>query len=200
MYHAQGLLLPPPFAYSFGSSTSFQVSTNSLCNLHLFRLEPGNRSPCQNKKRRTSERDNTTEDLQFDIGAVLHIRDKGASNRSTSQGGERDNRKICTITDADFTQVRDLSDDCWGKRNEGTGAEAVQGAKDDCRRVAARGQPERQDQDGGEISRQNHHIEAAEVVGYVACEGSAEDALPYVRAQDITSSDREETFTSPRSK
>lgn len=105
-----------------------------------------------------------------------HVRHQRAPDRVPRERGERDDGEERAIADTDLAHVGDLRDQCRAEGDEGARAEAVQGGEDDGGGVGARGEPEGEDEDGGEVGHNDHHVEAAEAVGGVAREGAAEDA------------------------
>ncbi len=68
-----------------------------------------------------------------------------------------------------------MRDEGRGEGYEGAAAEAEEGGEEDVRDVAAGGEPEAEDQEGGEDGGGDHGVEAAGFVGDVAGDGAAED-------------------------
>lgn len=138
---------------------------------------PTNTAPRRHKGRRARNHHHPAEHLQPRKAPVHHVRDQGPADRVPRERGDCDDGEEGAVADADLAHVRDLRDQGRGQGDEGAGAEAVQRAEDDGGGVAAGGEPQGQHEDGGEVGRQDHHIEAAEAVGGVAGEGAAEDAV-----------------------
>lgn len=100
---------------------------------------------------------------------------ESSSDRVPRQGSNGDDSEEGTVADTDFAHVRDLSYDSGAEGDEGAGTETVEGAEDDGGGVAAGGEPDCENDDGGEVGHEDHGVEAAEAVTEVAWESTAED-------------------------
>ena len=104
--------------------------------------------------------------------AVL-VRNQRSANRVSAQGRHTDDGEHGTGSDADFTDIADLSNEGGRHADKGAGAEAIEGGEDDDGSVRAGGEPESEDNDAAEVGHYNHDVEAAEAVSEVSGENTA---------------------------
>lgn len=102
-------------------------------------------------------------------------RDQRAPNRVPHQSRDTDDREHSPRADADLANIRYLGDARGGEADEGAGGKAVEGGEEDDGHVAARGEPEAEDERAGEEGHEDHGVEAAQLVGDPAGERAAED-------------------------
>ena len=140
--------------------------------LHLDQELPLDQTPARSHERHPSyHQHHPSEDLKSGKGSVIASQQRTA-DRVSAQRRDADDGEQSARAEAYLPDIADLRDASGCHADKSTGRKAVKGREDNDRRVGARWQPKRQDEDTGEEGGDDQDIEAAEAVPQPARDGS----------------------------
>ena len=131
-------------------------------------MKPREVDTCHYENKAPGQHDHTGEELQLQIGACLGIWKERTSDGIARQRGHRDDGKKGPAADAELADIRDLGDYRRGKRDEGTGAKAVEDAKQDGGSTGTGWNPQGQDDHRREGGHGDHGVESTDAISHIA--------------------------------